>query len=191
METMILGRHGVQRQRLEQVLAEAGHAVHACHDRDWGCVGLEDRCPLDEGPIDVAVVLPEPGGRFDAQGVACAHRRRIPILAVGADAHDPIRRVATAHVTAVDEGTAAALERLGSDASGHIAAIEQALAERTEQGESVVVTATRSPNRLAVQLVLDADERRANAIADAARAAARGYDPEIAVIDVSVVVPRG
>ena len=127
---------------------------------------------------------------FDAQGIACAHRRRIPILAVGADEHDPVRKVATAHVPAVDEDVAVVLQRLGADASGHIAVIEQALAERTDQGESVVVTATRSPNRLAVQLVLDADERRANAIADAARAAARGYDPEIAVIDVSVVSPR-
>lgn len=191
METMILGRHGVQRQRLEQLLHEAGHQVHACHEREWGCVGLDDRCPLDEGPIDVAVVLPEPGGRFDAQGVACAHRRRIPILAVGADEHDPIRRSAQAHVPAVDETVPAVVAKLAGDASGHIAAIEQALADHTDQGEQIVVSARRTPTRLAVQLVLSGRPERSTSLADVARAAARGFDPEIAVIDVSVVQPRG
>ena len=187
METVILGRQGVERRRLEDLLIAAGHGVRACHDRDWGCVGLDDDCPLERSRVDVAVIVSEPGGRFDTQGVACVHRARIPLVAVGASNGDPVLRHTTAHVGAVDTALLDTLERARGDASGHIAAVEEALAEHTDQGEPFTVFAERRPDRLSIQLVLNTDRDRSTRLADVARAAARGYDSAVPVIDVSVV----
>lgn len=72
-----------------QVLVDAGHRVHRCHqssDSGWVCVGLTDptACPL-EGHIDAAVLARTSGttGRTEHEdGVRCAIRARVPIVQV-------------------------------------------------------------------------------------------------------------
>jgi len=187
METIVLGHPGAERSQLESMLTEAGHRVSACHDGTWACAGMHGECSLDGGMVDVAVAVVEPGDRFDAQGIACAFRARIPIVTVGATPDDPVLHYASANVAEVDESVLAAMEASAADATGHRSAIERALAEHLRPGEAVGVTVTRSPRRLDIQLVADVDDVRAASIADSARSAARGHDQRISVIDVSVV----
>lgn len=109
MRIMVLGRMGVERSTLEGLLSDAGHVVAPCHDRSWGCVGMDGPCPMDAGAVDVAVAVAEASGRFEPQGVACAYRARIPIIAVGATPGDPVLDFVA---TTVDHGDHAVLEAL-------------------------------------------------------------------------------
>jgi hypothetical protein len=78
-------------------LREAGHRVHRCHEPGLGafpCNGTLDpkRCPL-MGPIDVALVVrrhpyPRPT-RLEQDGVSCAIRAGVPLVADGAAVLDP------------------------------------------------------------------------------------------------------
>lgn len=188
METMVLGRPGAERSRFEQVITDAGHQVSDCHDGDWGCVGMDGTCPLDAHAIDVAVAIPEPGGRFDAQGIACAHRARIPIVAVGATPADPVLRYATTNVSDEDE-LLAAMDAAVGDASGCVRAVEEVLAEHLGPDEQVGVSARRDGLHLQVRLAADVHPERASTLADLARGAARAHDRRASVIDVSVVSP--
>ncbi len=185
----MLGRMGAERARLERVVREAGHSVAACHDRGWGCIGMDGECPLDVGDVDVAVAVAEPGGRFDAQGVACAYRARIPIVAVGATSADPVLDYVVANVAHGDPSVLVAMEAAVGHGSGHRAAIEEALAAHVRPDESITVSVERSASRIDVLLVASGDDIRAGALADVARGAVRRYDPHVNVIDVSVVHP--
>ncbi len=191
METLVLGRMGAERARVERMVVDAGHVVNACHDRAWGCIGMDGHCPLDAGGgmVDVAIAVAEPGGRFDPQGVACAHRARIPIVAVGATPADPVLDYVVANVAHGDPSVLVAMEAAAKDGSGHRAAIKAALAVHRRPDECIHVSVERSPRCIDVMLVAKADDARAAALADVARAAVREYDPHVNVIDVSVVAP--
>jgi hypothetical protein len=191
METLVLGHPGAERSRLESLISDAGHTVSACHDGSWACHGMDGDCPVDGGSVDVAVAVVEPGDRFDAQGIACVFRARIPIVTVGATHDDPVLRYSTTNVADIDGSVIDAIESSASDASGHQSAIERALAEHVRPGEVVDVSVSRSPRRLDIQLVADVDEVRAASLADCARSAARGHDARVSVIDVSVAAPSG
>ncbi len=187
MDAILIGPQGVERDRVERIVTEAGHRVHRCHERAWGCVGLDDACPLDRCDVDVAIAVVGPGGRFDPQGIACAHRARIPIVTVGADRNDPACHYALVNVADVRGPLVEAIEATSREASGHRAAIVRALREHLGPDETVAVTAERGPRRLEVTLATDLERRRHHALADVARAAARGFDPRIDVIDVSII----
>lgn len=189
METLVLGRVGAERSRLERLLREDGHTVSACHDSTWGCVGMDGGCPLDESAIDVAVAVAEPDGRFDAQGVACLYRARIPIVAVGATPSDPVLAYVNANVPHGDTSVLVAMEAAMMDASGHRSAIEVALTEHVTDEECVTVSVERRKRSIDVLLVAAAGDTRAASLADVARGAVRHYDPHVNVIDVSVVAP--
>lgn len=190
MHTLVLGRMGVERTQLEELVRDAGHAVGACHDDSWGCVGMDGACPLDttEG-VDVAVAVADPSGRFDVQGIACVHRARIPIVAVGATATDPVLDYVVTNLPHGDPSVLTAMEAAAGHAVGHRVAIEDALRDRLEPGEAVTVTVERRSQCIDVMLVSEADGRRAAAFADAARGAVRQFDPYVDVIDVSIVPP--
>ncbi len=189
MDTLVMGRMGAERTRLEELVRSAGHTVNACHDRSWGCVGMDGECPLDNGGVDVAVAVAEPDGRFDPQGVACAYRARIPIVAVGARASDPVLAYVQANVPHGDESVIVAMEAAAADASGHRDAIEDAIAVHVHPDECVTVSVERTSRSIDVLLVARADEQRSAALADTARSAVRVYDPHVNVIDVSVIAP--
>lgn len=186
METLVLGHPGAERARVESMMLAAGHSVSACHDRSWACAGMTGSCPIDASAVDVAVAIPEPGDRFDTQGVACAFRARIPIVTVGATPDDPVRQYSTANVAQPDGALLSAVEASATDASGHRAAIERALVDVLHPDEDVRVHVTRSSRQLDIRLTADVDEVRASSLADVARSAARGHDANTRVIDVSV-----
>ncbi len=188
MRTLVLGVMGFERSRVGRMVIDAGHVVHTCHDRNWGCIGMDDRCPLDD-PVDVAIAVAEPGGRFDPQGVACAHRARIPIVAVGATEADPVLDYVVTNVPHGDGSIVVAMEAAAKDASGHGDAITDALASHRRPDECIHVSVERSARGIDVLLVVGADDARAAALADVARAAVREYDSHVNVIDVSVVAP--
>lgn len=102
MEVLVLDRPGLERTTLQRFLEAAGHEVCECHDRHWGCVGMDDVCPLDDRTIDVAVAGVEAGDRFDPQGIACVYRAQIALVTVGATEHDPVLPYATIAVERVD-----------------------------------------------------------------------------------------
>jgi hypothetical protein len=191
METLVLGHPGAERSRLESLISGAGHTVSTCHDGSWACHGMDGDCPVDGASVDVAVAVVEPGDRFDAQGIACVFRARIPIVTIGATRDDPVLQYSTANVGEIDGSVIDAMEASAADASGHRAAIERALAGHVRPGETVAVHVSRSPRRLDIQLAADVDDVRAASLADCARSAARGHDPRVSVIDVSVTPPAG
>lgn len=186
METLVLGHPSAERARVEVALTDAGHTVSACHDGRWACSGMTSDCPIDATAVDVAVAVAEPGDRFDTQGIACAYRARIPIVAVGAAVDDPALEYVSASVPGPDGTMLTAVQASASDASGHRAAIERALAAHLGADEHVTVDVLRSSRRLEVQLTADLDTSRVASIADVARNAARDHDANVSVIDVSV-----
>jgi hypothetical protein len=186
MDSLVLGHPSAERSALEALLIDAGHEVMVCHDQHWGCVGLDGVCPLDEFPVDVAVAVAEPGDRFDAQGVTCMHRARVPIVTVGARRDDPVLDYSTVNCPRVDATLLTAIESAALDASGHRRAIERRLHEHLKSDEHVVVSVERTARRLDVLLTANLDAVRVTALADVARHAARGYDRHVDVIDVSV-----
>jgi hypothetical protein len=186
MESLVLGHPSAERSALEALLSDAGHNVTICHDQHWGCVGLEGMCPLDDNPVDVAVAVAEPGDRFDAQGLTCVHRARIPIVTVGARRDDPVLDFSTMNSPRVDATLLTAIEAAALDASGHRRAIDKRIREHLRPDEQVSVSVERGAGRLDVLLVADVDTTRASSLADIARQAAREFDQHVAVIDVSV-----
>lgn len=189
MQALVLGRPGLERTRLRQLLCDAGLRVDECHDRNWGCVGMDGSCPLDVLTVDVAVAVSEPGDRFDAQGIACLHRARIPIVTVGATPQDPVLDYATVNVARVEPSIVSVIRTAAADASGHHRAVERSLADRLSADELVEISVRRCGRRVDVTLTGNVSGGRAAALADAARAAIRDFDPHIRSIDVSVV-PR-
>lgn len=189
METLVLGRPSAERERLQQLLVDAGMRVNMCHAGDWGCVGMDDDCPIDLRSVDVAVAVAELGDRFDTQGIACTHRARIPIVTIGATASDPVLKYVRSSLPRVDERVIDAVEAAASDAEDHQRAVEEALATRVAADEDVRVRAERRSNSIQVVLFADVATDRAGVIADWARAAVRSFDPHVSVIDVSVTAP--
>lgn len=189
MRVLVLGRPSAERRRVEKLLDGAGDVVDVCHDGDWGCVGIDDHCPLDGQGIDVAVAVAERGAEVDAQGVACVHRARIPLVTVGARAQDPVTTYSTAGVTRVDDDALDVIRRAANDGSGHRDAVEQALATHLAEDEQVSVTVRRRTNELDVVLTGDLSPARSSALADVARGAVRAHDGRVAVINVSSAPP--
>ena len=186
MDALVLGRPGLERSRLRKLLLDADFGVNVCHDRNWGCIGMEGPCPLDELSVDVAVAVSDPGDRFDTQGIACVHRARIPIVTIGATEGDPVLRYTTTNLTHVDASVIRAVRAAASDAAGHRVAVEATLARHLDDGEHLDVTVRRSTGAITVLLTGNVAGNRAAALADMTRAAIRAHDPHAQVIDVSV-----
>lgn len=146
---------------------------------------MDDLCPLDGRDIDVAVAVAESGAPFDAQGIACAYRARIPIVTIGARANDPVNRFATANAARADDAAVEAIRLASADASGHQTAVEEAVATHLAADENVSVTVRRRANAVDIVLAGDLAPARSAALTDIARAALRAYDQRVAVINVS------
>lgn len=185
MKALVLGRRTREHADVVGILGDRCSEIEGCHDTSWGCTGLDDRCPLDHGAIDVAVAVADPSGGFDAQGIACVHRARIPIVAVGATPGDPVLGLAVEQVPFGGD-LLAAVERAAVDVSGHVAAVEAALAPHVRQGEHVRVRVDRRRGSIAVRLIAELAADRVGPLADRARAAIREFDPRATVIDVAV-----
>ncbi len=174
---------------MQKLLDAAGEQVEVCHDRDWGCVGMDGACPLDDGEVDVAVAVAEPGVAFDAQGVACVHRARIPLVTVGARTSDPVTEYATENVDRIDDDSLEVIRRAAQDVTGYRRAVEDELATRLADDEQVDISVHRRPGAIEVVLTGTLDPPRAAALSDVARAVIRHYDVRVPVINVSVSAP--
>lgn len=185
MHVLLLGQRSAERIRVQRLLSDADATVDVCSDGDWVCSGMEGHCPLDGGDIDVAVAVASRGRRFDAQGIACVQRARIPIVTVGATASDPVLRFATESLARIDGRVIVAVEAAAADATGHLRAVEEALTTRLRTDEMVSTHIRRMTGSIHVALHGDVAPDRVSAIVDVARAAVRAYDPHVPVIDVS------
>lgn len=186
MRTLLLGHRSAEQIRLQNLLVRNGHEVELCHDGDWGCVGLNGRCPLDDLDVDVAVAVAEPGVAFDAQGVTCVHRARIPLVTFGARSHDSVMPYATVNAIRVDEAALDVLAVAARDASGYLRAVEEIVEAHRLPDEQVGVSATRGRRQIDIVLTGAVSSSRGSALADLARQAVRTYDPRVAVINISV-----
>jgi len=107
LDVLVVGSDPLATEEAERTLSGQGHRVHRCHEPGqpaFPCVGLTDpdRCPLDHA-VDVALLVrrgvhPRPMPAED--GVRCAIRAGVPIVAGGSDLFDPFdpwvaRRVGT------------------------------------------------------------------------------------------------
>jgi len=105
MDVLLLESERGSAHEVIDALHDAGHVVHRCHEAGlpaFPCNGiLSGTCPLERGSIDVAVtvrphVRPAPTPLED--GVACAIRRHVPVVLVGAGALNPYERFGVVEV---------------------------------------------------------------------------------------------
>lgn len=176
-------------------LRAAGHSVHTCLEEPGqsSCTELTSGlCPLDLGPVDVAVVPGErPAGDTVDDGGLCAVRRRIPLVLVDAPPDHALAPWAAASTTA-REVASTVQEVLDQPLVGHSAAAQKALLyELRSQGalsESAVVEVFRRPGRLLVELNAgpDLSPTQAEQMATHVAQAVRLYDRWAPKIDVVV-----
>jgi hypothetical protein len=95
---VIESEHGVADRAISQLHA-AGHWVYRCHEQeepDFPCKGIRvpETCPLPAPPDIVLLVRrhvrPRPTSLED--GVACALRQGIPVVAIGPAALNPFEQ---------------------------------------------------------------------------------------------------
>lgn len=107
-------------RRVEERLHEAGHQTVRCHELGlpaFPCNGLIDECPLHaDDSVDCALtvrghVRPSPAPTED--GVACAIREGVPVLAAGRTALNPFAPWLAADIG--EDDVVEAVERLGSE----------------------------------------------------------------------------
>jgi hypothetical protein len=190
MQILLLGRPGPDHRAAAKALAAAGYHTTSCFagPASWACVAADGPCPMDRH-TDVAVATRQPdGARYDSQGVVCARRRRVPIVAIGADQGDPIWSLADVVVDEADQRLVEACRALAAGPSpGHTRAARRALADVVYPGETVEVAVDRGPGGLHAWITTTtADRARRNALVERVRAGLALYDPGAERIGVSV-----
>lgn len=173
-------------------LQSAGHTVVRCHEDDlplFPCNALFDHgsCPLDEpGSVDVVVdhrAHAYPGPAAGEDGVACALRRFVPLVATGVTVFSPYERWVTTFVDGDDavaacEQAAASrivrLERPADEVAGTIA--EGAAVEVHRRGDRLRATVALPPDAPEV------DQQVAVKLAGLLRQ----QDPYVSQVDVAV-----
>ena len=122
LDVLVIESHPGAAAREADALIAAGHRVHRCFAPgadSFPCAGVngEYRCPVD-GPLDAALVVRlemTPAPTAIEQGVSCAIRAGVPVVASGAELQDPFapwitRRAGDDVVAACEEvGTSTAL----------------------------------------------------------------------------------
>lgn len=123
----------------EARLRDAGHDVVRCRDphaHGYLCDGMPGGagCPLDRSAVDVALSIrdgsDDADGRWGEEGVRCALRRHLPLVAAGAVAGAPWSEMATVVepdldgvAGAVEEAAARPLLRHGALAGAELRAV--------------------------------------------------------------------
>jgi hypothetical protein len=111
MDVLLLDSDGEDTTATEAELTSEGHRVFRCHEQGlpaFPCNGLHpsSSCPLDEHPMDVAVVVrqhPWPRPTLLEDCVSCALRHHVPLVVTGATALNPYDGYATRVVDGPDD----------------------------------------------------------------------------------------
>ena len=185
---------GAARQAVEDLEA-AGHRVHRCHEYRapaFPCVGLaSNTCPLERAAIDVVLavrshVQPRPSATED--GIACALRRRVPVVVTGQTLLNPFEALGA--VPAEGDAVKACETVAAGPLLGHSAVAQGVLVDLfrlhglPEDIGDVVVR--RTSGRLDVTVHVGASVPNAIRTVAAVRitGALRSYDPYAAGIDI-------
>lgn len=174
-------------------LQSAGHTVARCHEDDlpvFPCRALfdEGRCPLDEpGSVDVVVdhrahAYPRPTDAED--GVACALRQHIPLVASGVTVLSPFEDWVTTFVDGDDDVVAACEAAMAA----RVARLERpanAAIDEIVEGASVEVHRRGGCLRAVATVPADAGEVE-GAIAVKLAGVLRHNDRRASQIDVAV-----
>lgn len=146
---------GVAAYPIDQ-LEHAGHQVARCHDADapaFPCDAMIEgrECPLDDGPISVALIVgadrkgeDEAHDFADHDGARCAARRHVPIVVAGSSDKVTATVERAAATPLVAHGKAAA-EALRSVLELHDLDPSQANAEVVRHGDELRVVLRPGP----------------------------------------------
>lgn len=194
MQVLLVESRSGAGQTVENRLVDAGHRVVRCFDSDRAvaCRGASgDTCPIDEGEIDVALVVRDAEARpqLTEMGATCAIRHHLPVAEIGASPASPfagtIDQIDADPVTVAEQAVAASLDAFGAEVTATIRALPDLAGRAPAEAAAQVF---RGPGRLEVLLTLPADltEMAVSNVSTWAARAARERDSISPVIDISV-----
>lgn len=184
---------------------EAGHEVASCHEAGapaFPCAGMVDgqRCPLDEKPIDVAIVVSEDVHGADLtpgeDGARCAMRQYVPVVLVGRHDHSPFVPYATAIATGPESAVDAAVHAVRTSPPKHVAAARAVLREVLDRHGLQDVDAEASVDRTGRDLCIrlwpevEIPDDVAEIASVRVAGAIRSFDPHPERISVTVEKPE-
>ena len=203
MRILVMDPH-VDEQHTD-ALCEAGHEVVRCHEEGDThlCSGMPGAkgCPIDDG-VDVAVTRPSSDAGNASDGVRCAVRRFIPLVAVVNDGEDTlvdtvdgaVPVVCTRHGDDLGDAVATAvgapLARHGALASAELTAVlrRQGLGHRAAE---VIVRREATGLRAEMRPGVDLTNAQAQGAAVRVNAALRAYDDAALSVSVLLVTSQG
>ena len=180
-------------------LESAGMDVVRCSEPDaasFPCAGMPGQggCPIEHGPVDVALSVRAEGGdvTVNEDGVRCALRHHIPVVAAGASDGAPWLRMAT--VIEADTDQVVGAVRVAADAPlrRHTEVATEQLRDLLDRKDQPSAAATAEVHRvvggLRVELDLGGDVPTPVAQAAAVRVAAamRAIDDKSIAVDVTI-----
>lgn len=184
-------------------LSAAGMEVVRCHEPDgpaFPCSGMPggSGCPLEHQAIDVAVSVRAEGGQptVSEDGVRCALRNHVPVVATGASEDAPWLPLATVVepepaqiVGAVAEAADAPLRRHSDVATAELREVLDRKGVDASAAEAVVERRVGGL-RVTLRPGVDVDTPVAQAAAVRVAAALRAIDDKSSAVDVTVA-PAG
>lgn len=190
---LVESRPGAGRS-VENRLLDAGHSVVRCFDsgRAVTCRGAaQEQCPIDEGEVDVALVVRESEARpqLTEMGATCALRRHLPVAEIGGSPASPFAgTIAQMHadpVTVAEHAIAVGLDEFSAAVTAQIRALPDL---QGRQPREVAAQVFRRKGALDVVLTLPADlsEVTVSNVSTWAARAVRDRDDITPVIDISV-----
>jgi len=180
-----------------EALERAGHRVHRCHRAGapaFPCAGLTSAgCPLECGPIDVAVTvrfLPSRRPTLLEDGITCALRHRVPVVVAGRTPVHPFDDFDARTTAGFDVVRACehAVRTLPAHDEAARRALDATLARAEVDSERAAVSVGRVGGGLRVRLDLPTGIPATVAPMASVRivAALRKFDPAAAGIDVEL-----
>lgn len=184
-------------------LSAAGMEVVRCHEPDgpaFPCSGMPGGagCPLEQQAIDVAVSFRRDGGRptVSEDGVRCALRNHVPVVAAGVTDDAPwlpmvtvVAPDADAVVAAVVDAAAAPLRRHSEAATAELRAVLDRKGLDASRAEAIVERRVGGL-RVTLRPGVEVDTPVAQAAAVRVAAAMRVMDDKSSAVDVTVA-PAG
>lgn len=180
-------------------LAAAGMEVVRCSEPDrpsFPCAGMPGQggCPMERGVVDVALSVRAEGGdvTVNEDGVRCALRHHIPVVAAGACAEAPWLSMATSVIGADDEVVEAVRAAADAPLQRHTDVASAQLADLLERKGVDPAAATAEVHRVVggLKVVLRPGPEVPHDVAQAAAvrvaAALRAIDDKSTAVDVTI-----